>query len=602
MSDRTMFRLSDPLGNYSGDPRRLSQGVRSPVIAYQPVQETSKPSSTKFWLTVSLLVLLVSSVFFLFVLKREPGIVDESDYIPRPRGECVECIDFDKVSKVLTDSENVEKYLQEKLNNITRINIATGDSTRSLDVYKDKHGQFGTLQEKVNKLISLKEILENAVKEAAVIENRLKKTKGEYDNKIHKIEELGNKSIETVKNVAIHEKNIKEWEDTLNGVLGTLTIADKDLKEKKIHFYDRLTEINKQIERELGRAGFTEDQIETFLNRRNEEIRRIKGDKFDCEKSNKEKQEKIDELKRQNQTLAKKLFDIEYQLKSKRMDIHALKTAQRLEALLAQLYELQESSAIEAKQYFNEILQSIESKNNEYTEIVNGKGGYTNGFKKNATEALLDAIEKERDLAKTWVSEQFRTFRISREKIKDMTTFLEETNKNITTDRKELEELLASEKQVRAELALIPQQILELQKGIVKCNHVIEESKKQLEKENEEVEKVEDLQRRINKLRSQMKEEQKKFVDQEQGTTGSRDSLAQKEFTLEESIKKARREIDNAEYNVRYYSREINELLGKEPANEDVKREEERYQKKMDIIVDTNGKIEALIKEIKKLL
>lgn len=600
-----MFRVSDPLRTYAKDPR--DSDVRTSLIAKPPPQsepQVSQPSSSKIWyiILISLLVLIGAVLFSTkFNQKEKHETVVETPDIVLESG-CAECLEYDDISNLASNSEAVEEYLRRKLSNISRIHIDP-TSNATLKLYIEKAGYVKGLKEKVDELVSYKEKLGTVVSDAIKSEEKLRRLQTDYDAKIEKIEKLGNESVNYIQGVATTNTDITRWEGELQKINKNLMVKDEDLRGKKQEFYDSLTEMNREIEEKIKGTHMTEEGMHRFVKEREQKIQEIDTSKNGCEISIKEKEKKVGELKRLNQSLSDAMLQVEYQFKQKRLELHSLETTKRLEEVIKQLKSLQLSASEKAKEWVHEITESLKDKEGEYMTIVRGIEGSGYGeSKEESLNSLRNAIEKEKKLLTTSVWQQFRTLRLSNEEIRNVTEHLNEINGTIETDREKLEQLMEEKKRVQKGLSEVPGQLNLLRKEIKECQDIIQESQSSISRESKEINEIKSVISRITELRQTMKKRQENFIEDETEVGAYRKGLIQEKDDIEKKLSQAKADLSSIEAEVKKNMKQINLLLENQPTSRALEKEAKVYSEKANVAANLNDKIKEINDQIVKLL
>jgi len=609
-----MFRVSDPLGTYSQDPRNSKVRRHSSLSNAQTQTQThfqatsdEKPTSKRNTIVFGVLLLVLGVSIIVLAKSRSKETESENTPIVSPKVHQQrkrsqdDYLDFDKISRIANSSREIEEYLKEKIGSITRLEIDP-EISRPLGFYNERVDHVQKLKEKVDDLVISRERLRKVISEAELVEEKAKELHREYDNKIEKIERLGNESLSQVREIVEMNSNITKWRKELENIHQRMSAEDQDFKGKRFEFSESLNKINQEIKAHLKETKLKEEDLERFVREKERHIEEIEEVKNDCELSIAMKKERLNELRNKNQSLSHDLFQVELESKQRSLQIHSLETAQELEQFLEQIRALQKTHSEKAKKEIDEIIESIRTKEEELVQIATEKEGLIGADREKALKSLSNMIDNEKVLLNTWISEQFKTLRISREEIRNLTTHISDLNKNIHTERDQLVELVNRRKSLLQQVSTLPVLFNELKTGIQTCKVTIEESERKIEKENKEAKEHKQIMEKVNELRQKMKERQEVFVKEEKELEDLKGNLEKEKEHIAQQIAEIRGNVARTETNFKEMTRKINELVEMEPIGENVKKESQVYWDKVRIAERIYLRMQELIVEIKDLL
>jgi len=608
-----MFRMSDPLGTYSQDPRssvvrRHSALANVQTQTQNQFQNTPKPQpSSKLPIIIFGIILLICGVSVVVFMKSRPRetslesspIVTPKIQQPRKRSQS-DYLDFSKISRIANNSREIEEYLTEKIGGITRLEIDP-EISRPLNFYNERVGYVQKIKEKVDELLISRERLKKIISEAELVESKAKELHEAYDNKITKIERLGNESLSQVREVVLMNNNISKWRRELEDIHQRMSSEETDFKGKRLDFSESLNRINQDIKAYLKDTKLKEEDLERFVKEKEQQIQEIEEAKRECEQSVVAKKEKLNELRNKNQSLSHDLFQVELESKQKSLQIHSLETAQELEQFVEQIRTIQRAHSEKAKKEIEEIVASIRSKEEEFKQTANEKE-LVGAEREKALKSLKNMIDNEKILLNTWISEQFKTLRISREEIRNLTTHISDLNRNINSERDQLVELVNRRKSLLQQVSSLPALFNELKAGIQTCTVTIKESERKIEEASREAREHKQIYERVKKLRQQMKERQEVFVKEEKVLEDFKGSLEREKEYIAQTIDFISANVTRTEANIKEIARKINDLVDQEPFGENVMKESQVYWDKVRNAERVYLKIHELAVEIKELI
>jgi len=592
-----MFRVSDPLGGYTKDPR-LERSSRFSAPPSIPTQAPTKEPSSKacYIFLISLLVIFGFVLLAIVRFQNNPtfdGTMNFEETFPSKEDRY---LDYKKFIRVTENAHTVERYILEKLSAIPRLDD-DGNLKKPVSSYHERFQNIQKLREKSEELIALSQDLNNKALAAEKSESRLGKLKEEYDVKMEKIDQLGNETLNAIQNIMILKSNVSTWQEILNELNGKMKHEDKDLTGKKQEFYDSLTIMNNKITEHLQGSHLKEEELEPFLRSKERLIEDIQLEKSNCQHEITEREEEIAELKKRNQTLSSELLQVEFGYRQKRLEIHSLETAKKMEKSLLNMRILQKEASETAKQWIDEVVESLTAKQREYKSIQNGKSADPQEL-----ETLRVAIENDKQLLNTWVLEQFKTLRISTEEIRNVTRSINELHKPIKTDLTELESLISRRKTLIESVQEMPQQLSQLKLKIQQCQVVISEDEKKLERENKDYEEKKTILDNVKKLREKMRIRQENFVNEEKEIGGAKGALEREKHVIEQKIYNAKVILSRNEAEVKQAARTINDLVEKEPTGDHVEKQKQTYFEEGRAAEEIYERMMNVIEEIKQLL
>ena len=603
-----MFRTSDPLQQYSQNPHE--GGPRVPLVANanfqnapfqnSPVQGASQTNS-KTWMIIlgSLLTCLIA----LLALNRQSSPTIDHDTPGMYHSDPVDWIDYRKLADISRDPEGVQAYLQDRMKALAKLNV-NQDPFRSLEPYSSANNLtvIQELREKVDKLAITRKNLDRVLAEVTDLEKSLKRTHESCATKMDKVENLGNNSLITARQIVAMKNSVNQWERALNELKLNISIIDNDEQGKKDEFYRRLTSLSSLIQEKLASSGMSREEININLNRKKDRIFEIRESLASCEQENNDRRMEIDNLKRRNRTISDQLLEVEYLLKQKRYELHTLETAKRLESVLKELTSLQKVSSAKVKEYMDELVESLSSKENEYKVIAAGRNGETPEEKEKNLKSLQDAINKEKELLSIWVQDQLRSLRISKDEIGNLTMTIRELNRTIGDDRGRLEELQERSKALAESWKEIPGQIKDLQWRMQKCSEKLMNGDSELEKEQREVDRILELKKEIERISNSIEEQNEAYNQKDGGEDKVREMLERQQQEIKSKISRTNEEISQAESELKRISRQINDLMKQGPISEGIAIEAQRYNDKVRLAESAYNEIVETVNEIKRIL
>ena len=603
-----MFRTSDPLQQYAQNPREV--GPRVPLVAnanfqnapFQnpPVQDASQ-TNPKTWIIIlgSLLTCLIA----LLALNRQSSPTIDHDTPGRHHSDLVDWIDYRRLADISRDPEGVETYLQDKMKALTQLNTHQ-DPFRSLEPYSNTNDQkvIQTLREKVDKLAISRKNLDRILTEVTQLETSLKRTHESCAAKINKVENLGNDTLVSARQIVAMKNSVNQWEKALNELKHNISIIDNDERGKKDEFYQRLASLSGLIQEKLASSGMSREEIDVNLDRKKRRIIDIRESLKSCEQENERGRSEIDDLRRRNRTISDQLLEVEYLLKQKRYELHSLETANRLESVLKELTSLQKVSSAKVKEYMDELVESLSSKENEYKVIAAGRIGESAEEKEKNLKSLQDAIDKEKELLAIWVQDQFRSLRISKDEIRNLTMTIKELNRTIGDDRGRLEELNEKSRVLAESWKEIPRKIEDLQRRMQKCSEKLMNGDSELEREQKEIHRILELKEEIERISENINRQNEAYNQQDGREDRVREILEKQQQEIKSKITRTNQEISQAELELKRTSRQINDLMKQGPINDNIANEAQRYNDKVRLAESVYNEIVETVNEIKRIL
>jgi len=613
---------SRPLFSYTRNPNFETTGDTDDVPNLTQSQirlgQANKQRTNLIWGLIIFLVILLLAILGFLYYRNERYIFN-----------CEDCIKLNELKSIAENNPNdAIDYVKRKVDHATDAKIP--EDREVLLAGENFHLRINRIlefREKIDELLKLNSVFAKELNKALSFKYDVQHLEDQYHVNMDNLKNSTDQIIDYLASTFGGSLNKEELQEQILKIRADLATQRGKLNEEKARVQSKIHTLESNILKALDDAHVRTDKaLDDLINNKIHSLENRDQTKQECQTRLPLYNEELNLYYQMYSEELQYLEDIDIQLRQSKWVDHVLNTIKGFMEIKKDLEQLQSNGLADGLRNLNAVVENLRKREEEFTALVSSgysiqsikrveshtttnSGEIVEDYKKleKVTKTIQaddfkELIEKEKNLLITWAWDQFSIFNISNNEIRNVTNAIKNFNESLKTEQaKDHRNYVELRIKTQAIITEINSNITRTEGNIKQCERFIHSTEDMIKLEEAEVERLQNIKKQIEGLRSQIISQQAERNEIEEKHQKELDQLEDQRNKIQALIDKSTSEKKDHEAELKELTRKINEILGSEPKPQVIEKKLREYKTQVQSTNKIYRTMSELLEEIKSI-